>query len=94
MRTRNYTLNDEQVAQLEEAIERDKRSEVAQRAAAVRMLHLGHGTQEIAELFLVSGMTVRNWYTRFEETGVAGLGNRAKPGRPSKITPEYWAALE
>lgn len=94
MRTRNYSLNEEQVKQLEQAIERDKRSEVAQRATAVRMLHLGHRTTEIAAMFLVSRVTIRNWYARFQAAGVAGLGNRAKPGRPSKITPAYWEALE
>lgn len=94
MRKRDYTLTAEQVEQLEQVIERDKRSEVAQRATAIRLLHLGHSTTEVAAMFLVSGMTVRNWFMRYKADGLEGLGNRAKPGRPSKITPAYWAALE
>lgn len=86
--------NEEQVEQLEQVIEGDKRSEVAQRATAIRLLHLGQGTREIAAMFLVSSMTIRNWFSRFQAGGVDSLGNRAKPGRPSKITPPYWEALE
>lgn len=94
MRRRDYTLTAEQVAQLEQVIERDKRSEVAQRATAIRLLHQGHSTSEVAAMFLVSGMTIRNWFARFQTGGVEQLGNRAKPGRPSKMTPAYWDALE
>jgi len=94
MRTRNYTFTTEQIKQLERVIGRDKRKDVVQRATALRMLYLGHSTTQIGQTLLVSGMTVRNWYTRFQADGTAGLVNQPKTGRRSKMTAGYWEALE
>lgn len=94
MRTRNYTLSDEQVAELERIIREDKRVKMAQRATAVRMLHLGQTSAEVSKVMLVSSVSVRTWFERFQAEGAAGLVNRARSGRPRRATQVYWQVVE
>jgi transposase len=94
MRTRNYTLSDEAVQQLEAVIRDDQRVTVVQRATAIRMLHLGHTSVEVSKLLLVSSVSVRTWFERFQAEGVAGLVNRARSGRPRQATQAYWEVID
>ena len=65
-----YRLNDEELAAVEQAIRRDERARVRQRATAIRMLHLGKHPGEVAEGMAVSMMTVYNWHARFRAEGL------------------------
>lgn len=94
MRTRDYTLSENEVAQLERMIREDKRTKVVQRATAIRLLHLGHSTRQVAAMLLVSVATVRNWFARWAQEGTEGLVNRAKAGRPVIATAAYWQVIE
>lgn len=93
MRKRNYTLSEEEVKQLERVIREDERREVVQRATAIRMLHLGHDSMEVGKLLLVSSVSVRNWFARWQQEGEAGLVNRPRSGRPRKATERYWEVV-
>jgi transposase len=59
-----------------------------QRLHAIRALVLGfdHGT--IAELLAVSVDSLNRWVARFNDEGIDGLIDRARSGRPRKISPE------
>jgi putative transposase len=94
MRTRNYTLSDAEVGQLEQLIRDDQRVKVVQRATAVRMLHLGQSSTTVSQLLLVSSVSVRTWFERFRAEGVAGLVNRPRSGRPRQATQAYWQVVE
>ena len=61
------------------------RAGLAQRARIVLLADEGVGTNEIASRVGVSKPTVIAWKKRYAESGIAGLEDRAKPGRPAQI---------
>ncbi len=87
-------LNDKQMADIEKAINKDKRPEVRQRAAALNSLHQGHSVKEVANLLAVTVQSVYNWLHRWEEKGVEGLANQSKSGRKRKADEQYCRELE
>lgn len=90
----NYTLSDEAVKQLEEAIRSDERAEVVQRATAIRMLHLQFPLKQVAIAMNKSHSTISGWWERYEGQGLEGLANRPRSGRPPKVTDDYLQQLE
>ncbi|NOZ73446.1 MAG: IS630 family transposase [Chloroflexi bacterium] len=86
---RDYRLSEADLKELEEAIRRDKRPGVRQRAIVVRLLHLGYPAEEIAEMQAISKPTVYACYHRWEEGGIDGLADKPRSGRPPKITEAY-----
>ena len=90
----NFTRSEEELERIAKAIKSDKRPEVRQRAMGLRLLHEGHSPQEVAELSSVSPPTVYDWHHRFQASGVEGLANRPKSGRPPKADEAYVALLE
>ena len=93
MRT-EYQLKPKELAKIEKAIKQDKRPEVRQRATVIRLLHLGHKPEAVAEHQLVSVPTIYNWHRLWREQGIEGLANKPKTGRPSKATEAYCQKLE
>lgn len=89
----NYQLKDEDLEVLEQAIRKDDRARVRQRATAIRMLHLGHHPREVAEVMAVTLATLYNWHARFREEGLEGLANRARSGRPGMANDEEYCRL-
>lgn len=89
-----YKLTDEQLAEIEQAMNQARKPEVRQRATAIRLLHLGHAPEEAARMMAVSKATIYNWHARWREGSVEGLVNRPKSGRPTKATHEYVEKLE
>lgn len=89
-----YQLKPKALAEIEKAIRQDKRAEVKQRATVIRLLHLGHKPETIAEQQMVSVPTVYNWHKLWREHGIEGLANRARPGRKPKATEAYCLKLE
>jgi transposase len=93
-KSNSYKLTDEQLAEIEQAMNQAKKPEVRQRATAIRLLHLGHAPGEVAEMMAVSKASIYNWHARWRADGVEGLTNRPKSGRPTKATQEYIQKLE
>ncbi len=89
-----YQLKPKELAEIERAMRQDKRSEVRQRATVIRLLHLGHKPEAIAEQQMVSVPTIYNWHRLWREQGIEGLANKLKTGRPSKATETYCRKLE
>jgi transposase len=94
MRTRDYTLNSNEVAELEQLIGEAARQQVVKRATAVRMLHLGQTSVAVGKLLLVSSASGRNWFERFGREGKVGLEDRQRAGRPRQATETYWQVIE
>jgi len=86
---RDYCLSEAELKEIEEAIKRDKRPGVKDRAIVVRLLHLGYRAEEIARMQAISKPTVYACYHRWEEGGVDALADRPRSGRPPKITEAY-----
>ena len=86
---RDYHLNEEKLAAIETAIHHDKRPEVRQRCTAIRLLHLGHKPEQVAEMQAVSKPTIYGWIDRWWSGDVEGLANRSKSGRPLKADVAY-----
>lgn len=90
----NFTLNDEQLAEIEQAINSSPHPEVRQRAIAIRLLHLGHKPEAVAEMVAITANTIWTWHRRWRQEGIAGLADRPKSGRKTKANDEYVRQLE
>lgn len=91
---KDFTLTDEQVNSLAEAIRRDKRPEVVRRATAVHLLHQGERVADVAKTLSASKPIIYAWHDRFLGEGVEGLADKPKPRRRRKVTDEYIRILE
>lgn len=90
----NFHLNDDALAQVEQALRKDKRAEVRQRATAIRLLHLGHKPAAVAQMLSVTEQAVYQWHRRYRQGGLAALANQPK-GRPRrKADDAYLQTLE
>lgn len=85
----NYTLTTEQLQQVETAIKNHPNLRVRQRAQMIRLLHLGHKPEEVGNLLCVTGALVYMWHARWRESGLEGLVDKPKPGRPQAGGKEY-----
>lgn len=92
-KARDYHLTEQELIVVETAMHRDKRPEVRQRCIAIHLLHLGHKPVEVAEMQGVSIPTIYSWINRWRRSGVEGLANRGKSGRPLKADDEYTEVL-
>ena len=54
----NFTLKPDELLAVEEAMHHAPQAEVRQRATAIRMLHLGHKPEAVADLLAVTASTV------------------------------------
>lgn len=64
-----------------------------QRAHAVLLSAQGYSIAQLAELFAVDRDTVSRWLNTWQQTGILGLSDAPKSGRPRKVTPEVEAVL-
>ena len=89
-----YQLKPKELARIEKAIRQEKRPGVRQRATAIRLLHLGHKPEAVADQQMVSIPTIYNWHRQWREQGIEGLANKTKSGRPPKANEAYRQRLE
>jgi transposase len=90
----NFTLKEEQLGELENAINSSPYPEVRQRAIAMRLLHLGQQPQQVAQAVMVTSNTIYAWHKRWREQGMAGLRDGQRSGRPLKADQAYVQELE
>lgn len=90
----DFHLNEAALKSIVAAIKHDKRPEVRQRAMGLHLLHQGQSPKEVAEVMSVSQPTVYDWHRRWQTSGLDGLANRPKSGRPRKADAAYVARLE
>lgn len=92
-KAQDYHLPKAELKAVETAIKHDKRPEVVQRSIAIRLLHLGHKPEEVANMQVVSKPTIYGWFARWQSGGVEALANQPKSGRPPKADDAYSLAL-
>ncbi|MCI0710728.1 MAG: helix-turn-helix domain-containing protein [Chloroflexi bacterium] len=61
----DFTLTEEQWAAIEQAMNHSPLPEVRQRATAIRLLHVGHPPQDVAQMLAVAAGTIWNWHRRY-----------------------------
>lgn len=90
----NFHLDEDKLAQVEQAMHKDKRPEVRQRVTAVHLLHLGHKPAAVATMLSVTEQAVYQWHRRYRQGGIAALANQPK-GRPeTQADAAYLQTLE
>ena len=90
----DYRLTEEAVQTLDEAINHAPEPEVRQRAMGLKLLHVGHTPEEVAQMLAVDQASIYNWRKRWLAKGIAGLKNRPRSGRPSNAGQAYRELLE
>ena len=91
---RDYHLKKRELEAIVTAIHHDLRPEVRQRCMTIRLLHLGHKPEQIAEMQSVSVPSVYNWISRWRTDGIEGLASKPRSGRPPLADERYALALE
>ncbi len=64
-----------------------------ERAKIVLYASQGQRAPAIAKELSLDGRTVRDWIKRFNQSGLAGLGDAPRQGRPATYTPEQVAEV-
>jgi transposase len=90
----NYTLNNEELKIIQQAMNHSTQPEVRQRSTAIHLLHQQHKPKEVAGMMAVNIGSIYNWYRRWREEGIDGLKNRPKSGRPPNADDAYCQLLE
>lgn len=90
----NFTLNEEELASIERAMSKDKRPEVQRKATGIRLLHLEHPIEEVAQMLDVSVPTIYNWVRHWQQSGIEGLARKSKARVKQKANEAYCQALE
>lgn len=90
----DFTLTEEQLSEIEQAINHSMQAEVRQRAIAIRLLHLGQTPEQVAEAVMVTANTIYAWHKRWREHGLDGLRHRQRSGRPEKADKAYKQRVE
>jgi transposase len=73
---------------LDTMLKQAKEARVYRRAQAVRAVVAGHHISTVSATFHLANSALRQWVQRFAQEGPKGLLDRARSGRPPKITCE------
>jgi transposase len=93
-KARDDHLGEEDLAVVETGIHHDERPEVRVRCSVIRLLHLGHKSEQVAAMQAVSKPTIYGWIDRWNSGKVEGLANKPKSGRPLKADDEVVKSAE
>lgn len=90
----NYTLSNEELLTIEQAIKKHPDLRLRERARIVRLLHQGHKHQAIADWLAISVGQVYYWHKRWRQEGLDGLRDKQRTGRPEIGTAAVKAEVE
>src|SRR5437870_8998706 len=88
MRTLKLHFPDETLPPLDSFLKQTKEARVFRRAQAVREVVKGQRLQTVSDTLHFTYSALRKWVHRFANQGIQGLGDRPRPGRPTKVTCE------
>src|SRR5207245_10036071 len=86
MRTLKLHFPDEALPTLDTFVKQTKEARVFRRAQAVREVVKGQRLQTVSDTLHFTYSALRKWVHRFANQGIQGLGDRPRPGRPTKVT--------
>jgi transposase len=76
------------------ASRRSKSVRTAHRLLAIRDIMLGRARQWVCAQYGINRENLRHWVRWYNEAGITGLADAARPGRPPKLKAEQLAALK
>lgn len=88
------TRTDLAVEQLRMAAARAADPKVVRRILAIAMVLAGYSRQAAAAAQAMDRQTLRDWVIRYNQSGIEGLTDRPRPGRPALLNREEQAELE
>ena len=88
MRPLKSHFPDHALSTLDTVLKQTKEARVFRRAQAVHAVVEGHHVSAVSATFHVAHSARRQWVQRFAQEGPQGLLDRARSGRPPKITCE------
>jgi transposase len=81
-------LSKEEQVEIEQlARSRTAAARLVERAKVIRLASQGLAVHQISQQLKLSEMTVGRWLKRFNATGIAGLADEPRSGRPATYTP-------
>ena len=87
-------LSEAEQSEIEQmARSRTAAARLVERAKIIRLANQGVGVAEICRRLKVSKPTVARWLKRFNTSGVAGLADETRSGRPATYSPEQVAEV-
>lgn len=78
---------------LQEARQRSADARFLHRLHCVLLVEQGRSTQEVAQWYAAAPSSVARWVRQFNESGLEGLREGRKSGRPGKLGSEHLQAL-
>lgn len=92
---RKLEIADAEVMQLaiRQEIDRSEESRYDHRLHGLLLVASGRSCTEVSQLFGQDATTVQRWVRRFEHSGLAGLREGARPGRPKSLDERQWKRL-
>ena len=88
MRLAPTPLNPEEVSCLDACSQHGPHPRMRRRALAVLGHHRGQSLPQLATLFAVRYATVHGWLQAWNRSGLAGLAEGRRAGRPRKLAPD------
>jgi transposase len=88
------TREEHSAADLRRAAARSKDAAAARRMLALALVLEGRSRTEAAQTCGMDRQTLRDWVHRYNTEGLAGLADRAHPGRAPRLTAAQMAELE
>jgi transposase len=88
------TREEHSAADLRREAVRTKDADAARRMLALALVLDGHSRTAAAQACGMDRQTLRDWVHRYNAEGLAGLSNRAHPGRQPRLTAAQMAELE
>jgi transposase len=79
-------LSQDDINQLKELIKSSTTFRMRQRAHAILLSAKRYKIDMLADIFDVDRDTMSQWITNWESSGIAGLSDHTKPGRPPKMS--------
>jgi len=86
MRPLTSHFPDHALTTLDTLLKQTKEARVFRRAQAVREVVAGHHINAVSAAFHLANSALRKWVQRFAQEGPQGLRDRARSGRPPKLT--------
>ena len=78
---------------IQQEISRSEESRYDHRLHGLLLLTSGQSCQQIASLFGEDCRTVQRWVKRFEESGLDGMRDGERSGRPACLDAKQWESL-
>jgi transposase len=79
---------------IQQEIGRSEESRYDHRLHGLLLVTTGQSCREVARLFGEDATTVQRWVRRFEQSGLEGLREGERPGRPRALDPGQWRHVQ